>query len=374
MRVGFVIYGSLETISGGYLYDRQLVHYLKQAEDEVDVISLPYRSYREHLRDNGDRALIERINAGQYDILLQDELCHPSLYQLNHKIKRTYPIVSIIHHLRVMEPHPDWHMPIARWVERSYLRSVDGFICNSQTTRKTAEDLLEGTKPHIISTPAGNRLPDHQPATDERQSPRLRILFVGNVIPRKEIHTLITSLAYLDRDMFELRVVGNTDVDKRYHDRLQMLTTDFHLEHNVTYTGVITDDELVEQYQWADVLVVPSAYEGFGIVYMEAMKYGVPAVASHAGAAHEIVMHNRNGFLVQPGDIHGIGRCLKKLYTDRSLLARMSDAARRRYDQHPSWTASMSRIRVFMQRMVSGRIDTPAIALHTPQKSAKQHP
>lgn len=61
MRVGLIIYGKLDTISGGYLYDRQLVRYLRQQGDEVQLISLPWTWYGRHLLHNIDPALLQQL-------------------------------------------------------------------------------------------------------------------------------------------------------------------------------------------------------------------------------------------------------------------------------------------------------------------------
>ena len=71
MRVGLVIYGSLETLSGGYLYDRELVAYLRQAGDDVQVISLPWRSYPHHLAHNLSAQLARRLCALDVDVLCE---------------------------------------------------------------------------------------------------------------------------------------------------------------------------------------------------------------------------------------------------------------------------------------------------------------
>ena len=79
MRIGLVIYGTLETQSGGYLYDRRLVAHLRAAGDEVEILSLPWRNYAAHLGDSFSRAWAERLRAARVDELLEDELNHPSL-------------------------------------------------------------------------------------------------------------------------------------------------------------------------------------------------------------------------------------------------------------------------------------------------------
>ncbi len=78
MKLGLVIYGSLDTLSGGYLYDRKLVEYLRAQGDTVEIISLPWRNYAAHLTDNLHFRLPPDL-----DLLIQDELNHPSLISAN---------------------------------------------------------------------------------------------------------------------------------------------------------------------------------------------------------------------------------------------------------------------------------------------------
>lgn len=370
MHVGFIVYGSLETVSGGHLYDKQVVNYLREKGDDVEVISLPSRNYSDCLQDNFSAELSNRLVPARYDILLQDELNHPSLFWLNRRLHQYYPIISITHHLHIHEQHESYKRSFYHWVERAYLNSVDGFIYNSQTTRQSVEKIIGKTRPHIISSPAGNRFTNQSNTVPKEKSSRLRILFVGNIIPRKGLDTLLTAIAYLDRDCFELHVVGNPEVDPNYMHLIRQLIVAFQLEDNVTITGTIPKEVLMDQYEWADVLVGPSTYEGFGIVYMEAMQFGVPAIASTAGAAKEIITNEENGFLVNPGDIHAINRILKHLHNDRQLLSRMSQAATHYYAQHPSWASSMSRIYTFMQRIIATNKQTTSPNQKTDEESS----
>src|SRR3989304_6666951 len=102
MKIGLIIYGSLNTLSGGYLYDRKLADYLRAQGDTVEVISLPWRNYAAHLTDNLSFKL-----PGDLDILLQDELNHPSLIGAN-RSKHSHPVISLVHHLRCSEARAAW--------------------------------------------------------------------------------------------------------------------------------------------------------------------------------------------------------------------------------------------------------------------------
>jgi len=159
MHIGIIIYGSIDTMSGGTLYDRRLVNYLRKQGDNVEIISLPWGSYLSHLTDNFHFRLPANL-----DILIEDELTHPSLLFANGQ-PHPYPVVSLVHNLHSSEKRPAWQNTFYRTIERQYLRSVDGFIFNSQTTRAAVNALIGNNrttsspdKPYVIATPGGDRL------------------------------------------------------------------------------------------------------------------------------------------------------------------------------------------------------------------------
>jgi 6-pyruvoyl-tetrahydropterin synthase len=188
MKIGFVIYGSLDTLSGGYMYDRRLVEYLRAQGDTVEIISLPWRNYAAHLIDNSHFKLPANL-----DILIQDELNHPSLITANRR-PHPYPIISLVHHLRCSELRPKWQNAFYRVIEKKYLYSVDGFIFNSQTTKNVVNGLMDHGKPSVVAYPPTDRFGrQFQESEIERKSKskELRILFLGNVIERKGLNTLL---------------------------------------------------------------------------------------------------------------------------------------------------------------------------------------
>jgi glycosyltransferase involved in cell wall biosynthesis len=355
VHVGLLIYGSLDIISGGFIYDRHLVRYLREAGDRVDVISLPWRPYGLSLLDNLNSGLRRRLQQAAFDVLLEDELVHPSCFWLNQRLRRrvTYPIVAIVHHLRCCEARPAWENRLYRWVEQRYLASLDGFIFNSKATRTDAERLVGSGRPAVIASPGGDRLPGK--VTAEQITLRalapgpLKIICVANLIPRKQVHTVIAALSSLSHKDWQLSVAGSLTMDTSYVGSIRRQIEEDGLSARISLLGTVSDQDLARLLPQHHLLVVPSSYEGFGIVYLEGMHFGLPAIAGTAGAAQEIITHGDNGFLVPPGDAAALARSLSLLVEDRELLARMSLTAHRRAAAHPTWHESAARARGFIQ-------------------------
>jgi len=368
MKLGLVIYGSLETLSGGYLYDRKLVEYLRSQGDTVEVISLPWRNYAAHLTDNfwfrlpnvvarrSKAATTAKRASGKqsathhkYDILIQDELNHPSLIFANRR-QHPYPIVSLVHHLRCSELRPGWQNVFYRMIEKKYLQSVDGFIFNSSTTERVVNSLAGNKKPAVIAYPPTDRF--GEPISEEEiinraQMNPLRILFLGNVIERKGLHTLLKAVSF-PRLAFRVDVIGSLTSDRAYTKHTQELITNNNLSSSVFLHGSLDKGPLIEKLKQAHVLVVPSSYEGFGIVYLEGMCFGLPAIGTTAGAAGEVIEHGETGYLITPDDSKSLAAHLTSLAEDRGLLTRLSLNARKRYLRQPSWEETAKSIRDFL--------------------------
>lgn len=353
MRVGLIIYGDLNTLSGGYLYDRKLVAHLRARGDTVDIVSLPWRNYGRHLLDNISRKFHRTLADTTVDVWLEDELNHPSLLVRPQKKNSHYtPIISIVHHLRGDEARPRWQNSFYRQVERSYLRGADAFIFNSHTTQQSVARELSKQPRGIVAYPGRDRLPadtsDAEIIRRTMKSHPLRIAFLGNIIPRKGVHTLLEAIATLPSNCVFLQLIGRTDADTPYFHRLQKLVSRRQLTDRVQFFGRLSDSELVPQLRKSHILVVPSTYEGFGIVYLEAMGFGVPVIAGKRGGASEIVIHGKTGFLVDSEQPKLLANQLRHLCENRQLLQSLSLEAYARYQQFPTWDKSMTQIRNFL--------------------------
>lgn len=344
MKIGLVIYGSLNTLSGGYMYDRMLVDYFRAQGDTVEIISLPWRNYAAHLTDNFTFKLPTGL-----DILIQDELNHPSLIRANRK-PHPYPIISLVHHLRCSELRPNWQNDLYRIVEKKYLQSVDGFIFNSETTKGVVNKLIGSRLPEVVAFPPTDRFGEviSEKEIEERSKKKeLNILFLGNVIERKGLRALLeaTRLSTFD---FRLDIIGSPTTDPIYAKQMEDFVRVHGLSSVVTFHGALNDQPLIDKLCAAHVLVVPSSYEGFGIVYLEGMGFGLPAIGTTAGAASEVIEAGVTGFLIQPGDAQGLADQLQLLSERRDILLEMSLAARSRYLRQTKWSQTARRIREFL--------------------------
>jgi glycosyltransferase involved in cell wall biosynthesis len=357
MRVGLILDGSLDTISGSHLYDRKLVEYLRGCGDSVEVFSLPPRSFLGRLTDNVVTGWQKNIEAAQLDVLLQDEASYPALLRLNQRLRNTNPILSIAHRLRSGETDS----PLQRWIERRYLAGVDGFICTSETTQHAIRAALD--RPELIRSvvviPAGDRFDPINVKDVIRKRANepgpLRLVFVGDVIKRTGLLILLEALLKLPAGLCQLTIVGNTEVDALYRRVVYHLFMVTHLT-GVTLAGVVSDTELAELFEHSHGVVVPAEYSGFGTTYLEGMGFGLPAIGTTSGGAREIIDDEVNGYLVAPNDPAALAQRLKTLATDRGKLARMSLAAYEKSAAQPGWDEQLAQAR----RTLVEWIDNPA--------------
>lgn len=359
MRLGLIIYGNIDTLTGGYIYDRILVEDLQSRGHQVDIISLSRRNYGLHLLDNFSPGLRFDLAESPYDILLQDELNHPSLFLINRSLKRnaSLPVVAIVHQVSCRQPRSGSLKRIYQAVEKRYLESVDAIIFNSDTTRKTVEALISDKRPSIVAYPAGDRL-GQLPSIDLIE-PRthdggpLRLIYVGNLLPHKGLLPLIIGLSHLSPEIWHLTVVGSLTMDDRYVRKIKRLMGQKNLSQQIDIAGPKDGNELVGLFAQSHVFVMPYSHEGFGMAYLEAMAFALPVVGSSNGALREFVIPAHNGFLIEPDDFKSVNAYIHTLHHDRQRLFKMSNAAFQTYKERPRWRDTMDSIHRFLSDLVS---------------------
>ncbi len=358
MHLALIIYGDLNTLTGGYIYDRILVEFLRNRGHQVEVISLPKCNYGRHLLDNWSFRFRSDLLTGPYDIILQDELNHPSLFHINRQLQRQKMIslVAIVHQVLCRQPRNGLLNRVYQAIEKRYLRSVDALIFNSDTTRKVVQTLVGDHGPSIVASPAGDRL--GQLSSVDRIDSRalengpLRLICVGNVIPNKGLLPLIDGLSELARDIWHLTVVGSLTMNARYVRKIKALITQKNLVRQIEVTGPRDRDQLADLFHHSHVFVMPYSHEAFGMAYLEAMAFALPVLASSEGAVKEFVIPGRNGFLFEFDDFESVNACIHTLHHNRRQLVKMSHAAFKIYEERPKWSDTMESIHKFLVGLV----------------------
>ena len=367
LKIGVVIYGSIHTLTGGYLYDKQLVDHLTGRGHQVEILSLPASRYPLRFVHNFSLAFFHHVVRSRLDVLLQDELCHPSLLVFNLLLRRRVgvPIVALVHHLLCQEPNYRRCKPLLALPEARYLDSVDGFIVNSRYTHRAVFRLSPAHRPFVIAQPGGDRFPgrmgEGQIEARALEPGPLRLLFVGMLIERKGLLSLIRALGRVGRNQWRLEVVGDTRLAPDYVRRVRQAIEDQGLSSNVRFLGTLDTEALAGRFAHSHLLCMPFAYEGFGIVTLEALNFGLPVLGCADGATPELVRHGENGLLFARGDLPGVAAAVQGLCADRRRLQRMSMAAARAAREHPSWLESMQRIEAFLESF-RGRQPSPCNA------------
>jgi glycosyltransferase involved in cell wall biosynthesis len=169
--------------------------------------------------------------------------------------------------------------------------------------------------------PLGFMLPSGTVSRDEERSGPLHVLTVGNGGLLKGWGYLAQVAASFDRSEAVFRAVGNIALTDK-----GMRT----LAESVDCVGSVPRGSMDEQYQWADVLLVPSVSETFGLVILEAMSRGVPVVASAHSAAPDLLRDGVDGYVVAARDVEGFVESLRTMINDRGLSRKMSRAVRER--------------------------------------------
>jgi glycosyltransferase involved in cell wall biosynthesis len=363
MRLCMIIYGSLDTLTGGFLYDKFLVGHLCRKGHKIDIVSLSWRRYGQHLLDNFSATLKSKLTENNYDLILQDELNHPSLFWINRNLKKPDgdgpPLVSIVHQVFSSQHHPWLLNRLFKTVEKIYLSSIDAFIFNSETTRRNVQHLINFTGPSIVACPGGDRLGHLRAAgqiwTRAVQTGPLKMVFVGNLTPIKGLIPLVEILATLPPTIWQLTVVGSLIMDPAYVRKVKRLISAKNMGQQLFLAGPLDGSALQNILSDSQLFVMPFCNEGFGIAYLEAMTYGLPVLASAAGAVKEFIRHGHNGFLFDPADAGAVAGIILDLYKNRDRLFKMSQTAMQTALSRPGWKEAMESIEHFLMELAKRR-------------------
>jgi len=345
--VAFAVPGDLSTPTGGYTYDRRIVGELEALGWQVEVLDISdgFPRPTPEVRTIVGAQLMGLPN-GQP--LVIDGLAYGAMPEEAQSLRERYPLVALVHHPLALETGLSNAEAAALLTsERAALACARHVIATSHTTAR----LLMGD----YGVPA-ERLTVVRPGTDRaavhtaRRDGVLTLLTVGAIVPRKGYDVLIEALASLKDRPWRLVIVGD---NTRSPDTAASLDDDIArhgLSDRIGIEGPVSEERLTELYESADLFVLPSRFEGYGMAYTEAVAHGVPVIGTNAGAIPDTVPSGA-GVLIPPDDVDALAATLQRLIDNEAERAQLAAGARAASASFPTWRESAALFATVLDRL-----------------------
>ena len=215
-------------------------------------------------------------------------------------------------------------------------------ICCSNYMRDEVVRIFELPEDKVTVIPNGIEYqmfevdPDRERIRRQFIAPDSRmVFFVGRLVYEKGVQTVIEAMPMVLEEIPDLRfLVAGTGPHAR---ALQAMIEELGLGHKIKMLGFVEADILAKFYKCADLTVVPSLYEPFGMVVLEAMVAGSPVIVADTGGLKEIVVHEETGLCFKPGNPESLAQAMIRVLKDPELAQRLTSDARRFIGEKYNW-------------------------------------
>ena len=330
-EVVFAVPGDLANPTGGYAYDRRIIEGLAALGWRTAVVDLgdgfPFPT---NAARAAARTRLAALPIGPPIVI--DGLAFGALPEAAAALGATHSLVALVHHPLALETGLSAAASASlRATERTALACARHVIATSTTTaRLLAADYDVPSERLSVVEPGTERV-----ATGPRRVESvIALLSVGAVVPRKGYDVLVAALARLKHLPWRLVIAGDCGRSVDTFRRLVADVAALGLSDRVRLAGTVTAEELASLYASADLFVLPSRFEGYGMAYAEAIAHGVPVIGTNAGAIPETVPADA-GVLVPPDDVDILAATLQRLMDNPAERERLAAGARA--TAFPSW-------------------------------------
>jgi glycosyltransferase involved in cell wall biosynthesis len=266
-----------------------------------------------------------------------DGLAFGVLPEVVAQLQSRQPLIALVHHPLAMESGLSaGQSDLLRASERAALATTRHIIVTSAATaRILATDYAAPSERITVVCPGT----DPAPMAQGSQDGVVRLLSVGAIVPRKGFDVLIAALAALTDLPWHLTIVGDRGRAPETAAELDAHIRRHNLGDRVIVHGAVSPDRLMELYVSADLFVLASRFEGYGMAYAEAIAHGLPIVGTNPGAIPDTVPA-AVGVLVAPDDPGALASALRKVIGNPGERRRMGASARAAASHLPTWRES----------------------------------
>lgn len=318
-RFTLLVAGDPNQRTGGYIYDAQIVAALREQGVQVDVVGLEGRFPQAD--ETAARALagaLETLADGKRVII--DGLAMGALPDVVARHADRLDITSLLHHPlgdeQGLSSEEQQHLHRS---ELTGLAEVARVIVTSRFTARRLSELAECyslpiTAPITVVEPGVAHAPV-SPAAEQGEA--IRLLCVATLTPRKGQDVLVNALAQVESDQWQCDCFGGAR-DAEFSTKVQQLIDEHQLAERVNLHGECDAETLEAAYQSAHALVLPSWYEGYGMVVTEALAHGLPVITTTGGALRDTLPEGA-GISVAPGDVKALSAAISNFCTNEAL-------------------------------------------------------
>ena len=332
-RLWFLVPGDLETPTGGYRYGRRILEGLRTLRWEVEHRALD-GSFPFPSRKALERAAGLLSGIPDRETVVVDGLAFGALPEVAESHGQHLGLIALVHHPLWLETGLDPRRAESlRVSETRALARARRVIVTSPATARLLQDHGVPADRIRVVTPGV----DPAPAATGSAGPDLQLLCVATLTPRKGHDVLLRALAPLAPLPWHLHCVGSLDRDRHWAAELLRLRRDLGLDERVSFTGALGQAELDQRYVQSDLFVLPTRFEGYGMVVAEALARGLPLVVTRTGALPDLVTP-RAGILVPPEEPAALGDALGRLIANAGLRQQLAAGSRAAGLRLPTWT------------------------------------
>lgn len=335
-NVTFAVPGDLATPTGGYAYDRRMIAELGRLGWKVNVIGLGDDFPRP---SSATRASAQRrlADVAKGEPIVIDGLAFGVLPEAAAQLRLRHPLIAIVHHPLALETGLGAAEAAGLHAsEQAALAAAARVVTSSAATARALVADYNVPADRITVAPPGT---DRAPVAPGSKDGIVRLLAVGSIVPRKGYDVLIAALAMLADLPWRLVIAGDRSRDLAAAARLDRDIVRCQLGDRIKVLGAVSPEQVSELYAAADLFVLASRFEGYGMVYAEAIMRGLPVVGTTAGAIPETVPAGA-GVLVPPDDAATLALALRRLIENPDERRRLAASARAAAARLPAWEDS----------------------------------
>lgn len=341
----FAIPGDINSLTGGYGYDRRLFNELKNRDLNVQLISLAnsFPNPDSSALEDADKQLTRLPDNA---VVIIDGLAFGVMHEIAEQQAKRLKLIALCHHPLALESglgaNEIQRLQKSEQIALAAARAV--IVTSNNTARTLNQQFAISTNKITVALPGTDR---QNFATCEGNPPIL--LTVATLTQRKAHDILIEALVQIAHLPWQARFVGGAEFDPEWTAYLQNKVASYALEHRINFVGNVSN--IFSEYAQADIFVLPSLFEGYGMAFAEALSFGLPIVAARSGAVSDLVPESA-GILVRAGDADALANSISQLLSDKTKCKQLQVGAQQAANNLPTWTDTAEIVSQLIQQLV----------------------